>query len=240
LGQAHNNLGSCYSKLGNYQLSKFHLQESVKYYQMLGDSTAVAGSLTNLGQTLFNLGDYDQGIKCCTSAESILKKANYPSKEMFCYQCLYDNYKGKGKKDKALDYYEKYVRTKDTLFNRQKTEDITRLAVSYEFNKQQELINLEHQRELTIQENEKKNQKKLLMAGSIIVILLVILTVFVVNRLNYSRKQNKLIEQQNIALELKQKEILDSIRYAKRIQQSLLPSELYFLKHLKQKGPKSN
>jgi hypothetical protein len=36
--------------------------------------------------------------------------------------------------------------------------------------------------------------------------------------------QKEQIQDQNIILEVKQKEILDSIRYAKRIQQALLPS----------------
>lgn len=240
LGQAHNNLGSSYSKLGNYILSKYHFLESVKYFKLIGDSAAIAGSLTNLGQTLFNLKQFDDGIESCSKAELILKKYNYPTKEMYCFQCLYDNYKSIGNTAKALQNYEKYNLIKDTLFNRQKTEEITKLAVSYQFKKQQELIDIEHRKEITLQQKEKKNQQNLMIAGLIILILLIIFTIYVINRLRHSRSQNKLIEKQNSTLEQKQKEILDSIRYAKRIQQSLLPSEFYFLKHLNQNKPKSN
>ncbi|MCC6837670.1 MAG: hypothetical protein IT234_03925 [Bacteroidia bacterium] len=44
-------------------------------------------------------------------------------------------------------------------------------------------------------------------------------------------KQKEVVEQ-------KQKEIIDSIRYSKRIQQSLLPKEKYIEKILKNRGNK--
>ena len=45
--------------------------------------------------------------------------------------------------------------------------------------------------------------------------------------------QKKQIQKQKLLVEEKQKEILDSIQYAKRIQQSLLPTEKYIEKSLK-------
>ena len=45
--------------------------------------------------------------------------------------------------------------------------------------------------------------------------------------------QKNEIENKNILLEEKQKEILDSIHYAKRIQHTLLPSETYIGRHMK-------
>jgi hypothetical protein len=49
----------------------------------------------------------------------------------------------------------------------------------------------------------------------------------------YERERSDLIELQRALLEEKQKEILDSIRYAKRIQNSLLPTDLYIHRNLK-------
>jgi hypothetical protein len=61
-----------------------------------------------------------------------------------------------------------------------------------------------------------------------------------VNRFRVTNKQKKLIEEQKKIVEdqkhlvdEKQKEILDSIRYAKRIQDSLLPTETYIQKKLR-------
>ena len=50
---------------------------------------------------------------------------------------------------------------------------------------------------------------------------------------NKVEEQKQQVEQQKQLVEEKQKEILDSIHYAKRIQQSQLPNEQYIEKTLK-------
>ena len=50
---------------------------------------------------------------------------------------------------------------------------------------------------------------------------------------NVIQKQKTLVEHQKLLVDEKQKEILDSIRYAKRIQQSLLPTEKFIDRVLK-------
>ena len=77
--------------------------------------------------------------------------------------------------------------------------------------------------------------------------MLLLFGIFMINRFNVIRKQKKLIELQKkeaetqrlIAerrseiIEEKQKEILDSIYYARRIQQALITNEFYIEKELK-------
>jgi hypothetical protein len=48
------------------------------------------------------------------------------------------------------------------------------------------------------------------------------------------KRANILLEEKNTLIERKQKEILDSIHYAKRIQSALMPSEKYISRKLKQ------
>jgi hypothetical protein len=57
--------------------------------------------------------------------------------------------------------------------------------------------------------------------------LCTLFSIFIVRRFRHTTSQRKMIEHQKKQVEEKQKEILDSIRYAKRIQQSLLPTEKY-------------
>ena len=56
---------------------------------------------------------------------------------------------------------------------------------------------------------------------------------FIFRSLRITGRQKQLIEQQKHLVEEKQKEILDSIRYAKRIQTALMPTEKYIDKTLK-------
>ena len=69
--------------------------------------------------------------------------------------------------------------------------------------------------------------------------LVLLFAFFIFRSLNVTRKQKSVIEQQKQEVELqkelveeRQKEVMDSIRYAKRIQMALLPSEKYFDKNL--------
>jgi hypothetical protein len=56
--------------------------------------------------------------------------------------------------------------------------------------------------------------------------VVVVFTIFLFNRFRVIRKQKKIIEE-------KQKEILDSIRYARRIQDAMLTSQSYIERNIK-------
>ena len=66
-----------------------------------------------------------------------------------------------------------------------------------------------------------------------------ILLIFVVISWRNKQRANKALAEKNAEINLqkeiieeKQKEVMDSIRYAKRIQQSLLPTEKYIARNL--------
>ena len=89
----------------------------------------------------------------------------------------------------------------------------------------------EKEHALAVLEDKKKNSILIsVLAGFV---LLVIFSAFLLNRFRVTSRQKKIIEEKNKIVEKKQKEILDSIHYAKRIQQSLLPTEKYIVKNLK-------
>ena len=75
-----------------------------------------------------------------------------------------------------------------------------------------------------------KNKQYALIGG---LTLVIIFAAIMFNRFKVTKNQKSIIEIQKNLMEEKQKEILDSIHYAKRIQQSLLPTTKYFDKNLK-------
>ena len=66
-------------------------------------------------------------------------------------------------------------------------------------------------------------RKIMIVASTMLLIIIILVTYSLVQ----SRKARKLITQQKLLIEEKQKEVIDSINYAKRIQQSQLPTEKY-------------
>ncbi len=83
----------------------------------------------------------------------------------------------------------------------------------------------EYQRDL-IQQAKSKQQESIVFAGliSIAIAILIIIIIFRFYRKEKTSKQ--IIEYQKTIVELKNKEILDSINYAKRIQQAIIPSTI--------------
>lgn len=84
--------------------------------------------------------------------------------------------------------------------------------------------------------SQEKTQKNYLFAGLLIIALF---GLFMFNRFRVTTKQKNIIEQQKLIVEkqkelvdIKQKEILDSIHYAKRIQDSLMFKEKYIKEKL--------
>jgi serine phosphatase RsbU (regulator of sigma subunit) len=88
----------------------------------------------------------------------------------------------------------------------------------------------EHEKQLAIEKEAKAKQKVITYATAGGLGLVALFLVFVFNRLQVTRKQKTVIEEQKTVvekahheLEEKNKEIMDSITYAKRIQSAILP-----------------
>ena len=77
---------------------------------------------------------------------------------------------------------------------------------------------------------EQLRQKIILTFAGMIVICVTIFSILLYKRYRITQKQKIVIESQKHLVEEKQKEILDSIYYAKRIQDSLLATERYIEK----------
>jgi hypothetical protein len=80
-------------------------------------------------------------------------------------------------------------------------------------------------------ENQKQKTIRNSLIAGVIFIALYALSVFISLRKN--KKASKIISLQKEQLQEKNKEIIDSIQYAKRIQNALITSELYIEKTIK-------
>ncbi len=111
--------------------------------------------------------------------------------------------------------------------------------------KEQEIQKLNAQNELKQKENDikdaqlkvKRNQQFALSGG---LVLVIIFAGFMYNRFKVTNRQKLVIENQNVIVEKqkhiieeKHKEVLDSIRYAKRIQDALMTSQIYIERNIK-------
>jgi hypothetical protein len=171
------------------------------------------------------LQDYDKALKYLEEIQSHIPKNDYHEKMKLnrhlnlCYEKL-QNYK------MAYNSLKVYFISKDSIASSDK------LRASNEFEENYKNLKIENDLKianLTNANNElklKRNRTIIYLGGSLILILAI--AFFIVIKLYRNNKQkNVLLENQKNLIEEKQTEILSSIRYAKRIQESLFPSQKY-------------
>jgi serine phosphatase RsbU (regulator of sigma subunit) len=100
--------------------------------------------------------------------------------------------------------------------------------MQFEFDKQlmsDSLLRSETEKILALEyQQEIKQQKTYIYAGILILIIVIGFLGIVFNRLKITNRQKAIIEEQKTIVEEKNREITDSITYAKRIQSAMLPS----------------
>lgn len=136
--------------------------------------------------------------------------------------------------EKAYEYLSKYVEMNDTVISKANNAKVAELQLKYEDEmKELKINNLEKDKMLVEAESSRKSA--LLQTVGIALAVVVMLLVGLVFMVKQVRSKNKLVNQQKLEVEERNKEIEDSINYAKRIQEAMIPQA----QRLKRIFPKS-
>jgi serine phosphatase RsbU (regulator of sigma subunit) len=152
---------------------------------------------------------------------------------------LYLIYKSKSDYKNALETKELFDELHDRLLNEKTTKSVIRQEFQYEYDKQAALDSIKHAEQNKVQKAEldkkdaelkvKRQIQISLFAG---LALILVFSGFIFNRFKVTSKQNVIIEKQRALVEEKNREIVDSINYAKRLQQAILPPVKLIKDHL--------
>jgi tetratricopeptide (TPR) repeat protein len=136
-----------------------------------------------------------------------------------------------GEYDKSCRFYDRHYTMYDSVFKASSAEQMAEMSKKYESEKKDKEL---AQQKIEIQEQQADSREKSMQRNIFIIAFAAMaLLVFAVFRsYNQKKKANAEISKQKDIIEEKQKEILDSIRYAKRIQQALITSERYVERNL--------
>jgi p-aminobenzoyl-glutamate transporter AbgT len=138
-----------------------------------------------------------------------------------------------GNSKKALYYFKLSTAAKDTIFNASVMRKSLQTEMDYKMEAKEQAMKAEEEKKEVIAQQEKRQQRIITLSVSIVLIIVLIFSVIVLRSLSENKRKNKIITEQKLIVEAKQKEIVDSIKYAKRIQQALMPSDKYFDKNLR-------
>ncbi len=214
-------------------------------FEELGDKNRIAGFMGNIGALYTDVpslpsppGENKKGYalaeKYLLNALKLSKEIESPREEMDLESNLAEFYTKTQKYRSALEHYKRSVEVKNILFNMEKDKQLTRKTMNYEFEKREAAVKLKQDKkdELARQElNRREQQRNYFIIGFAAVVLLAL---FIYRGYRQKREDHMIIVQQkteverkNQIIEAKNKDILDSIHYAKRIQTTLLPSNKY-------------
>jgi serine phosphatase RsbU (regulator of sigma subunit) len=228
------NIGLIYDEIGNSELAKSYLERALKIWYGNKDFYSASINLGYYGKALINEGQFNEAI------DSLKKGLNYARKvNSFSSQkdlALYLNFAYESIKDyeNALFFYKTAMQLSDSLQSESKTKEITTTQLSYGFNKIKMQDSIKHQYEVQMKEKQLSNEKNYKYVISSVLFLILILLFFVYKNYSEKKKANITITLQKNIVESKQKEILDSIFYAKTIQTALLTNENFIFTNLKE------
>jgi hypothetical protein len=132
----------------------------------------------------------------------------------------------------ALAEYKRFAAFKDSMSNVEQSREVARLKLKNELDKKKAIEEAENKKETALATERKKRQELFSYIAVLGLLLVGGFAIVLYGRLKLAREQKKIIQRQKHIVDEKQKEILDSIYYARRIQKALLTSERYIEKNL--------
>jgi tetratricopeptide (TPR) repeat protein len=220
------NIGNAYEGLKEYNKAFEWHNMSLKMREEISDRQGMITVYNNLAQLYFASNNIDKALLYALKAMNLSDSLQLPELQKHSHNLLADIYEKQGLDKKSLYHYKQYILYRDSLTNIDNTRLLTEKEMQFEFDKKEQSMIAER-------------QKLIIGSVALILFIVIIFSGLLYNRFKIIKTQNQIIEEQKeivvgqkLVVEEKNKEILDSIQYAKRIQNNLLTPESYFEEHL--------
>ena len=226
LSSIYNNISGRYRKLNLLEKALAYADSALVASKKAGRGEGVAASLYRKGEAYYFLNNFKEAIVYGIKALQEFKNANILRRQDMCAHLISVSYRELGNFEEALKYMELKISLTDSLeqLTEQKDTEFVEQKFAYELNQKKDsaeiavkIMKIDSMN--AVLENEK--MKKYLLFGGVSVALAFAIFLFI----GFQRKKrdNLIIAEQKLVVEEKNKEITDSIQYAKRIQNAILP-----------------
>ena len=201
-----------------------------------------------LGEIYLLKKEYSKAISYFNEADNGMDGSGEITFKRDIAEGLYKCYLQTKNYQKALISFEIFTALRDSISNDDSRKKLIRTELHAEYEKKSATDSIKNEEEIKVKDakfetqNAQLKQEQFQRYGLIIGFAFVLAGLaFVINRYRLIKKQKILIEEQKLQvdeafhkLDEKNTEVLDSIRYAKRIQKALITSEKYIEKKINQ------
>ncbi len=209
--EVYNRLGLLYFSRDEYDSALNSLNRSLTISKAIND---VEGRT----KTLLDMSNVQLEINRLSAAEFSLEEALLFAREIGSHKWLkeiYDNLqvvnRRKGDLNKAIYYYDQYIQERDSLFNEETINNISRLEAQLATVEQQRLIDAREQRIVILEQQTRLQQSRIVILIIIIFLIAVIAFLFIKGRQAISKRReevaNQIAEKAKQEVEFKNREL---------------------------------
>ncbi len=200
---------------GRYREALEENHNALELFKDIGDKKEIASIQRNVGESYLKLKQYQKALDYYRMSLNLFKDMNLKKELLDTYREISNVYAAIGKNEEALKYYKRYSELKDSTLSEKYLETIEDMQAKYESEQKEQQITLLNEKNRR-QEAENKRQRVMIYSLIIIFLLIAAFAIVIFRQFRQIRRQRDQIVQQK-------QEITDSIQYASKIQQAILP-----------------
>lgn len=224
IATTYNNIGEAFSLLEKKAEAEANFKIAGEYFESAKDTAGIVLNLASLGLFYNKLNDPYKAILYFNRGQELAEIKNFKDELLNIYRGLADAYISNKNFEKATEYLIKRQALREEVYTENLSLQTQELDTKYQTEqKEKEIELLNKENELNHIELQKNKQLTYLFAIGIF--LLSLLSFFIYKSYKNKQKINELLEIKNNEISHQKKEITDSINYAKKIQQAILPPD---------------
>ena len=240
------NLGLIYMNKGDNVNAIKNLFDAAKIYENSNQLFYQGMSYFYLGQIYMNINDLIMGRQYAIKLENIAKKTEIMQLNRMSADLLYQVNEETGNFGNALAYFEKLNAFQDSFFRSENKRALEESEIKYEYKKKASADSIFYAEEqkiadakLAVVDAELRSHNRMTNGIILILFLFVVFAIIIWLRFQKNQQEKDIIQNQKkimdnayneleakkVEIEKKNKEIIDSIYYARYIQRALHPDE---------------
>lgn len=203
LGIIYDNLGLIYLEQKNYNRAREYMMKAFEYFNKYNLKSNLARTYIHLTDFYIAIEQFDSALYANAKAIEYGELLNLPDIMRDAYKMKAHILEQRNDLNSSIEALKKYHVIKDHLLDKSVVEKITRLQMEYEFEKQEEIQKLEHQKILT---------RIYIITGALVFLLMFFILLYLLLR---SRAKRTTLERDSLFkdLELKNKELSTNVMY---------------------------
>ena len=247
------NIGLYYQNIKQYTKAEQYFMDGIKTGQSINNQKTVASGYSYLGALFLEKGDKANALKYYEITLINAQESGEALALLSSSRNLFNLYEEIGNTKKALEMHIIFIAIRDSLDLINAKKESARIEFQHEYEKRAAADSVHNLAEKKLHQTRLDHEKKQKIYLYIGLGLALFFGIFMFSRFRITHRQKitiqeqkSVVEQQKLIVEdqkhiveEKQREVMASIEYAKRIQHALLPSKKYVDKNLERlKGEK--